>query len=245
MPTDGILVIDKPAGPTSHDVVDRIRAVFGQRKVGHTGTLDPLATGVLPLLLGRATKLSQHLTGTGKAYRTTIRLGVETSTLDAAGEILREAEVAVTSDDVRAALDAFRGEIQQIPPMHSAKHHKGRRLHELARKGIEVEREPVSVRVDSLDVVEIALPDVTLDLTCSAGTYVRVLAQDLGRALGCGGFMQSLRRTAAGPFTLDEATPLSTLEDDPAAAAACVLDLDGPELLLKLQQYFSAGRGDA
>ena len=232
MPTDGILVIDKPAGPTSHDVVDRVRRIFGQRKVGHTGTLDPLATGVLPLLLGRATKLSQHLTGTGKAYRTTVRLGTETSTLDAAGEVLREAAVEVSEDQVREALEAFRGDIEQIPPMHSAKHHKGKRLHELARKGIEVERDPVKVRIDELDVVEMELPDVVLDLRCSAGTYVRVLAQDLGRALGCCGYMAALRRTQAGPFTLEDAVSQDALEDDPDSAPARVLGLESPELLL-------------
>ena len=234
---DGILVIDKPAGPTSHDIVDRVRRIFDQRKVGHTGTLDPAATGVLVLLLGRATKLSQHLVGTDKGYRATIRLGVETTTLDREGDVVREAPVDVTPDEVVAALGAFRGEIAQIPPMFSAKHRGGKRLHELARRGIEVERDPVTVTIHALDVVSMALPDVIADLTCSSGTYVRVLAQDLGRALGCGGYLAALRRTASGPCTLEDAADLAALEADPRAAAEHVWRLDDRHTANRLAPY--------
>lgn len=236
---DGILVVDKPSGMTSHDVVDRVRKVFGMRKVGHTGTLDPAATGVLGLMLGQATKLSQYLTGSDKSYRAVIRLGRETTTLDAEGAAVAEAPVDCDAAAVEAALATFVGDIRQVPPMFSAKHHAGKRLHQLAREGIEVEREPVPVTIHAIDLVEIALPDVTVDVSCSSGTYVRVLAQDVGRALGCGGYLASLRRTAAGPFSLADAVELTVLEEDLAAAAARVWRLDDPQTAERLAPYLS------
>jgi len=236
---DGILVVDKPAGPTSHDVVDRVRKIFGIRKVGHTGTLDPAATGVLGLLLGRATKLSQYLTGSDKAYRAVIRLGRETTTLDAEGKVVSESPVTCDAGAVEEAVAAFVGDITQIPPMFSAKHRGGKRLHELARKGIEVERDPVPVTIHSIEVVAVDLPDVVVDVSCSSGTYVRVLALDLGRALGCGGHLASLRRTAAGPFTIADGAELSALEDDRATARARVWRLDDPRTAERLAPYLS------
>ncbi len=211
---DGILVIDKPAGPTSHDVVDKVRKLLKQKKVGHTGTLDPVATGVLPLVLGKATKIARYLTGGDKAYRATFRLGTTTDTLDGAGAVIDDRPVEVDEARVREVLASFVGEIEQIPPMYSAKKQDGKRLYELARRGVEVEREPKKVTVFAVDLLEWTLPDVTVDVRCSAGTYVRVLAQDVGEALGCGGHLHRLRRTAAGPFRDEDAVTLETLEAD-------------------------------
>ncbi len=220
---DGVLVIDKPAGPTSHDVVSRMRKVLKEKKVGHTGTLDPTATGVLPLVLGGATKVARYLTGGDKTYRATLRLGVSTDTLDAAGEVIEERPVSVAETDVRAAAQGFVGEIEQVPPMYSAKKVDGKRLYELARQGIEVEREAKRVRVHSIEVTSVALPDVVIDVRCSAGTYVRVLARDIGEKLGCGAHLKSLTRLAAGPFTLADAVSLQQAIDDPDSAKKRVI----------------------
>jgi tRNA pseudouridine55 synthase len=222
---DGILVIDKPHGPTSHDVVRDIRRGLRIDKVGHTGTLDPMATGVLPLVLGKGTKLARYLTGGDKTYRATIRLGATTSTLDAEGEILLERPVDVDAARLDAALATLRGDIDQVPPMFSAKKIDGQKLYELARKGIEVEREAKRVSVHRLDLLEFTSPDVTVDIKCSAGTYVRVLAQDLGETLGCGAYLKSLRRLEAGPFTLEHAVELDAVLEDPGAALGRVLPL--------------------
>ncbi len=215
---NGVLVVDKPAGPTSHDVVMQLRKTLKQKKIGHTGTLDPVATGVLPLVIGEATKLARYLTGGDKTYRAVIRLGVTTTTLDAEGEVVEERPVQVSEADVRAVLPAFTGDIEQIPPMYSAKKMQGTRLYELARQGIEVEREPKRVTVHKLELVAARLPDIEIEVRCSAGTYVRVLAQDIGARLGCGGHLIELRRTAAGPFTLADAVPLDDVVRDPQAA---------------------------
>ncbi len=222
---DGILIVDKPSGPTSHDVVSRARRALNEKKIGHTGTLDPTATGVLPLVLGRATKLARYFSGGDKSYRATILLGVTTTTLDAAGEVLETRPVTVSEADVHAALDTFRGDIDQIPPMYSAKKQDGKRLYELARQGVEVEREPKKVSIRALTMVSCNLPEVVVDVTCSAGTYVRVLAQDLGEALGCGGHLTALRRTAAGAFVLDESITLEELMENPAAARERIIPI--------------------
>jgi tRNA pseudouridine55 synthase len=215
---DGVLVIDKPAGPTSHDVVSSIKKAFREKKVGHTGTLDPTATGVLPLVLGGATKVARFLSGGDKIYRATLRLGVTTTTLDAAGTPIAERPVNVGGAEVQEAAGAFVGEIEQIPPMYSAKKVGGTRLYELARQGIEVERAPKRVRILGIEVKEVQLPEVVLEVRCSAGTYVRVLARDLGEKLGCGAHLKVLRRLAAGPFTLADALPLERVIEDPEAA---------------------------
>jgi len=223
---DGILIIDKPAGPTSHDVVARVRKVLKEKKVGHTGTLDPAATGVLPLVLGSATKVSRYLTGGQKTYRARVRLGITTTTLDAEGEVTGEQPVTVSEAEVRAAAQRFVGEIDQIPPMYSAKKVDGTRLYKLARQGVEIEREAKRVTIFSLDILEVALPEVSLDVRCSAGTYVRVLARDLGERLGCGGHLQALRRLGAGPFTIDEAMTLQQVIDEPESVRARLLPID-------------------
>lgn len=207
---DGLVVVDKPAGMTSHDVVDRLRRRFGQRRVGHAGTLDPDATGVLLVGLGRVTRLLRFLAAAGKSYEGEVVLGVETSTQDAGGEVVARHDMSgVTVEDVRRAAASFVGEITQVPPMVSALKVGGRRLHELARTGLEVPRQPRTVRIDRFDVKEVpGEPGVyRIRVDCSSGTYVRTLAADLGRALGGGAHLRSLRRTAVGPFGLAEARP--------------------------------------
>jgi tRNA pseudouridine55 synthase len=212
----GLLTIDKPAGLTSHDVVNRVRRATRIRQVGHAGTLDPMATGVLVVCLGQATRVSEYLLGHDKTYRATIRLGVETNTYDADGEIVATHEVAVDRADVERTLAQFAGEIQQVPPMYSAIKREGQKLYELARQGIAIEREARSVVVRSIELLDYHAPDVTIDVRCSAGTYIRSIAHDLGAALGVGGHLIELRRTAAGPFTIDQALPLDAIE-----TAAC------------------------
>ncbi|MBI3178641.1 MAG: tRNA pseudouridine(55) synthase TruB [Deltaproteobacteria bacterium] len=225
MGVSGILVIDKPVGPTSHDVVAQVRRLLREKKVGHTGTLDPLATGVLPLVIGRATKVARYLTGGDKVYRATFRLGVSTTTFDADGEVTAQRPVNVTRDQVDAALGEFVGDITQIPPMYSAKKVQGKRLYELARQGVEVEREPKHVKVHWIKLLALQGPDLTVEVRCSAGTYMRALAHDVGEALGCGGHLKELRRLAAGAFTLDDAVMLDALERDPALAVQKVLPI--------------------
>ena len=206
---DGLAVVDKPAGPTSHDVVAQLRRQLHTRKIGHSGTLDPSATGVLLLGVGRVTRLLRFLTALGKSYVGEVVLGVETSTLDAAGEVTARHDMAgVTLDEVRTASRSFMGEIQQIPPMVSAVKVGGRRLHELARAGEVVERAPRPVTIGRIDVDSTGEPATfTVAVDCSSGTYVRVLAADLGRALGGVAHLRNLRRTAIGSFTLAEARP--------------------------------------
>ena len=213
---DGLAVLDKPAGPTSHDVVGRARRLLGQKRIGHAGTLDPSATGVLVLGIGRATRLLRYLTGLPKSYVGEVVLGVETNTLDAAGDTVATYDMAgVDLDAVRAAAVAFVGDIEQVPPMVSAVKVGGRRLHELARAGVEVERAPRRVTVTRFDVDEGPEPGVVrIAVDCSSGTYVRTLAADLGTALGGGAHLRRLRRTAVGPFTVAMATPVEELTAD-------------------------------
>ena len=213
---DGLVVVDKAAGWTSHDVVAKCRGIFGQKRVGHAGTLDPGATGVLLVGLGRVTRLLRYPGVLPKSYVGEVVLGTETSTLDDEGEVTAAYDMSgVTLDDVRAAAQNFVGDIQQIPPMVSAVKVGGRRLHELARAGEEVHREPRPVTVYGLDVEPGSEPGTfTVNVTCSAGTYVRVLAADLGHALGGGAHLRRLRRTAVGAFSLAEARPVEALGMD-------------------------------
>lgn len=202
----GCCVVDKPAGCTSHDVVDMARKAFGTRRVGHAGTLDPDATGVLVLGVGKGTKLLQFVTGADKTYVGEVVFGVETSTLDSAGEVVATHEMAFTPSDVTEAAEPLIGDIEQIPPMVSAIKIDGKRLHELAREGIEVERKARPVTVRSLDVTPTDDPLVyRIEVECSSGTYIRSLAADLGRNLGGGAHLRNLRRTSVGRFTLDQA----------------------------------------
>jgi tRNA pseudouridine55 synthase len=221
MMTDGLVVVDKPAGWTSHDIVAKLRGVYGQRRVGHAGTLDPDATGVLLVGLGRVTRLLRFLQVEGKEYRGTVRFGVATSTLDAAGDVLDRRPLPVSREQVEAAARCFVGDIEQVPPMVSAVKVGGRRLHELARAGKEVERAPRPVHVERLDVEALEpgpYPLATIVVACSSGTYVRTLAADLGAALGGHAHLESLRRLRVGSFGLDEAHPLDEIEAAPSAA---------------------------
>ena len=202
----GFLVIDKPRGWTSHDAVDAARRWLGTRRVGHLGTLDPLATGVLPLAVREATKLAPFLQGGAKCYAGTIRLGEETDTHDAEGRTLRRHTAELPGEaEVRTALAGFVGEILQVPPMFSAVKHHGVPLHRLARQGRVVERAAKRVRIDRLALRKYAPPDLDFEVDCSAGTYVRVLAHDLGRGLGCGAHLLALQRTRSGPFGIEQA----------------------------------------
>ncbi|MGI9590891.1 MAG: tRNA pseudouridine(55) synthase TruB [Myxococcota bacterium] len=209
----GFLVVDKPAGVTSHDMVDAARRWLGTRRVGHMGTLDPAATGVLPLAVREATKLVPFLEGGIKLYAGTIRLGSETDTLDAEGRVTRQHDGPLPDEEaVRAALVGFVGEIEQIPPMFSAVKREGVPLHKLAREGIEVERPPKRVTIHRLELIKYAPPDLEVEVDCSAGTYVRALAADLGAVLGCGAHLAGLRRTRSGPFGEEQAVPAAVLE---------------------------------
>jgi tRNA pseudouridine55 synthase len=209
---NGFLVIDKPSGITSHDVVDRARRILGIRKIGHLGTLDPIGVGVLVLAIGKATKAVRYFVEDDKEYTTTVRLGTITDTQDLDGTVLERREVSVTREQFDAALERFKGEIQQIPPMVSAKKVGGKRLYKLHRQGIEVEREPKAVTIYAIDLREFAPPEVTFHVQCSKGTYIRTLCADIGEVLGCGGAMSWLRRTKSGFFTIESAVTLDELE---------------------------------
>jgi tRNA pseudouridine55 synthase len=228
MVSDGLLLADKGPGVTSFQVVAHLRRVLRIPKVGHGGTLDPMATGLLPILLGDATKLTAYLQGQDKEYLATIRLGVATDTLDATGTVTRERPVPpLAADEVRAVLERFVGEIEQVPPMYSALHAGGRRLHELARAGIAVERAPRRVRVDAFELIECAPPRLRVRVACGSGTYVRSLAADVGEALGCGGHVEALARTRVGSLRLEDAVPWTVIQKgDAAALAAQVLPPD-------------------
>ncbi len=223
---DGVLIIDKPVGMTSHDVVARVRRIVGERRVGHTGTLDPFATGVLIVLVGRATRLAQFLSSSVKEYEAVIRLGFATDTGDVTGRPLTTAVEKTDpwrKEEIEAALASLRGEIEQVPPMYSAKKLGGKKLYELARRGEEVERKAVRVTIHSLELTRVAgetflqnsdgTTDIEVHVACSAGTYVRTLAEDLGKRLGVGAHVAELRRTKAGSFVLTNATTLEQLEE--------------------------------
>jgi len=217
----GVLVVDKEKGMTSHDVVARVRRRFSIKKVGHAGTLDPNATGVLLLLLGKATRLSNTFLDQDKEYEATMKLGEKTDSGDCAGSVIRTREVRVSAPDVENAMERFVGEIEQVPPMFSAKKIKGKKLYEFARKGVEVEREPKKVIIKELKAERIDLPFVVLRVVCGKGTYIRQLADDIGDSLDCGAHLTELRRTRSGEFSLSQAVSLGSLLDmDRDAVAA-------------------------
>jgi tRNA pseudouridine55 synthase len=211
---NGIFNIDKPQGMTSHDVVARVRRIIGQRRVGHAGTLDPMATGVLPVVVGMATRLVEYLADADKAYRATLMLGITSDTYDREGTLTptRYAGNMPSRQELDTALDRFRGEIEQLPPMHSAVKVGGKKLYELARQGIEIERQPRRVTITRLEVEVYRPPILQIFVECSKGTYIRSLAHDLGAALGTGAYLDALVRTRHGPFTLEEATTLDGIE---------------------------------
>ena len=218
----GFLIIDKPAGITSHDVVARIRRISGQRQVGHAGTLDPAATGVLVVALGGATRLIEYVQDeTAKRYLATVALGVVTTTDDAEGSIMHQAAVPdFGRNELEALLAQFQGDILQIPPMYSALHHDGKRMYELARAGQQIERAPRPVHIERIELVGWQASLLNLDIVCGKGTYIRSLARDIGEAAGCGAHLQALRRTAVGAFTLDDAVALDQLGSERVPARA-------------------------
>ncbi|WP_347328738.1 tRNA pseudouridine(55) synthase TruB, partial [Ralstonia pseudosolanacearum] len=227
----GVLLLDKPIGWSSNDALIRAKRLLWAKKAGHTGTLDPLATGLLPLCFGEATKFSQDLLEADKTYEAVVRLGIRTSTADAEGEVLSERPVAVTPEQLRAAIGRFVGEIDQVPPMHSALKKDGKPLYEYARAGQTVERAARRVTIRAIDVLatdlDAAAPTVTLRVCCSKGTYIRTLGEDLGEALGCGAHLVALRRTQVGSLTLDGAVTLEALEaasEDQRAALLAPVD---------------------
>jgi tRNA pseudouridine55 synthase len=213
-PVDGVLIVDKDPGMTSHDVVRRVRRLLKTRRVGHAGTLDPLATGVLPVAVGEGTRIVQFLMEGDKTYRATFRLGEITDTQDCEGQVLETRPVTgVTETMITAAASSLTGTIRQIPPMYSALKREGVPLHRLARQGLEVPREAREVRIDRISIREIRLPLMTVEVDCSKGTYIRTLCHDLGMLLGCGAHLTALRRTRNGVFREDESLPLGRLEE--------------------------------
>ena len=211
---EGVLLVDKPGGLTSHDVVYRLRRKLGIKKIGHAGTLDPMATGLLVMLIGKATRISQYLISVDKVYEGEATLGVVTDSQDAEGEVMETRPVPeLTEAQVREAMKGFLGDQYQTPPMHSAIKIGGVPLYKMARQGVEVEREPRFIRVASFDLLSLALPKLTFDLHCTKGTYVRTIAHDLGQKLGCGAHLTALRRTGSGKFGIAQCLPLDQIED--------------------------------
>jgi tRNA pseudouridine55 synthase len=224
----GVLPVDKPEGPTSHDVVGAARRALGTRRIGHTGTLDPFASGLLLLCVGPATRLAEYITPLPKTYRAVMRLGEATETDDIQGQVISTSDGwrEVTENDLRAALAAQAGLIQQLPPTYSAKKVGGQRMYAAARRGEEVRRTPVAVHVYRLELLDVKLPDVELEVECGAGTYIRAIARDIGDALGVGGHLRRLRRTKSGGFDVAAAVPFGELADASRVRAALVAPAD-------------------
>jgi len=236
---DGVLLLDKPSGPSSNAALQRVKWLYRADKAGHTGSLDPLASGLLPICFGAATKLSTHLLTGDKGYRTVARLGIRTDTLDAQGRPLAETSIdGIERAQIEAALPQFRGTIAQIPPMYSALKREGTALYELARKGVEIDREPRQVRVDRIEIIDWTAPLLVLDVDCSTGTYVRSLVDDLGQALGCGAHVHALRRTWAAPFRQPLMHSMPTLD-------ALIGNLPALDALLLPIEVMVAGRPSA
>ena len=212
MERSGVLLIDKPEGITSHAVVGKVRRLYNTRRVGHTGTLDPMATGLLVILIGRAAKAAEYLTVKNKSYRAVLRLGITTDTEDVTGQILDTSRDIPSKEQVIDVAESFKGEILQTPPMYSALKVGGQKLVDLARRGVEIERKPRPITIHSLSCEPLENGDYSLDVTCSAGTYIRTLCADIGKKLGCGGAMAALRRTETGEFSLADSQTLEQLE---------------------------------
>ena len=219
---NGIVIVDKPQGWTSQDVTARLRRVFNTRRIGHGGTLDPMATGVLPVFVGRATRGVEFFEHAEKIYETVLKPGITTDTEDITGTVLTEQDAFVTGEMLEEVLPQFRGEILQVPPMYSALKVNGQKLYDLARKGKEVERQPRPITIHELTLLGMDAEGIRLRVHCSKGTYIRTLCKDIGEALGCGGCMAALRRVQAGEYTAEEAVPLETL-----------LETDAPEQYLR------------
>jgi tRNA pseudouridine55 synthase len=233
---DGILLLDKPTGLTSNAALQKVKRLYRARKAGHTGSLDPLASGLLPVCLGEATKVSGFLLDADKHYWVSCRLGVRTTTADAEGEVLETRPVdAVTEKRLREVMEDYSGDIDQVPPMYSAVKHQGRRLYALARQGVEVERAPRRITIHAMDLLNFRLPLAEIDVHCSKGTYIRTLVEDIGAALGCGAHVADLRRLGVGPYGAAGMVTLDTLEERLAAGGEKALD----ELLLPMESGLS------
>ena len=226
---NGILLLDKPQGFTSHDVVAKLRRLTGERRIGHSGTLDPMATGLLVTFIGRATRAVEFAESDEKEYLASLRLGMTTDTQDTTGTVLSTSPCGATEEDLVAVLPRFRGEQEQIPPMYSAIKQDGRKLCDLARRGVEVERKPRKIKIFRLSIIGNICEDYLLDVVCSKGTYIRTLCNDIGAALGCGGCMSALRRIRAGGFSIDDAHTLTEIEQSGAE-----------EFLLPIETLFKA-----
>lgn len=231
MEPNGVLIVNKHQGATSHDIINKIRRLYGTRRVGHTGTLDPLATGVLVVLIGRAAKAAEYLSADRKSYIATLRLGITTDTEDTTGEILTTSGNIPTEEKVRAAVSSFSGDIKQIPPMYSALKVGGQKLCDLARQGVSIEREARDITIHSIDCQKLSDTDYRLDVDCSSGTYIRTLCADIGSSLGCGGAMATLNRTSAGDFRIENSYSISQLEE--------MSEDDRLSLLLPIESLFS------
>ena len=246
---DGIVIVDKPQGWTSQDVTAKLRGVFKTRRIGHGGTLDPMATGVLPVFVGRATRGVEFFEHAEKTYETVLRLGITTDTEDITGTVLKEKDAFVTGSMLEEVLAKFRGEIMQVPPMYSALKVNGQKLCDLARKGKEVERQPRPITIHELTLLSMEADGIHLRVHCSKGTYIRTLCKDIGEALGCGGCMASLRRVSAGSYTADEAIPLDRLiaSEDPGQYLRGVDTMFSqyPEVKLTEKQALRCRNGNA
>lgn len=255
----GILLLDKPLGQSSNEALQRVKRIYRAAKAGHTGSLDPLATGLLPVCLGAATKFSAFLLDADKRYRVRVRLGVTTTTADAEGEVLETRPVdGIDEAKIREVVSRYLGPIDQLPPMYSAVKHEGERLYKLARQGLEVERTPRRIHIFSMDLLSCDLPEIEIDVHCSKGTYVRTLAEDIGRDLGCGGHVSQLRRTGVGPYaepemsfvTLEHILDLAELEGAAAQLDALLLPLESalghwPAVRLSMDAAFYLQQGQA
>lgn len=242
----GLVLLDKPQGMTSFLAVAQVRRLFGEKRAGHTGTLDPMATGVLPILLGRATRLSDMLLEADKSYTAEILLGTVTDTLDITGNVLETHDVNITDSQLEHALQSFRGVIYQKPPMFSALKKDGVRLYDLARKGVDVERESRRVEIKELTLIERSENTFKISITCSKGTYIRSLADDIGKMLGCGATMSSLRRTATGGFNISDCVTLDSLRENPdehlLSAEKCAMHFPALEITDKQRiRYLNGG----
>ena len=239
---NGFLNLYKEPGPTSMDAVRQVKRVSGQRKrVGHGGTLDPIAEGVLPICFGQATRLMEYVTCSARAYRMDVRLGAATTTYDREGEVVRTADPShIDREAVEAALEPFRGEFQQTPPMYSALKVGGKRLYDLARSGIEVERKPRTVTISRIEIVEMDLPSLVIDVNCGRGAYMRSLAHDLGEALGCGAYLEGLVRLRSGPFLVEDAVRLEALQDA-AGENGWASHLEPPDFVLLHMKSVTVG----
>lgn len=239
---DGIINVYKEAGWTSFDVTKKLRSILHEKKIGHTGTLDPAATGVLVVCAGKATKLVNAITGSDKVYEAEMQLGIETDTEDTTGTVLREAPVNVTEEEIRNAVQSFVGSIEQIPPMYSAKKIQGKKLYELAREGKEVERKPNRITIFGIAIEEIRLPYVRMTVTCSKGTYIRTLCKDIGEKLGCGAAMSALKRTRVGSFSLSESKTIAEIEA--LAASNRLMDVMKPAIYVPEPAVVTFGKFD-